>query len=42
MAASGHKTMSVFKRYNNMLKKELRALVAPNMDTKKEKGLSKN
>ena len=41
MAASGHKTMSVFKRYNTVLKSELRALVAPKMDTKKEKGLSR-
>jgi len=27
MAASGHKTMSVFKRYNTVSREELRALV---------------
>ncbi len=27
MAATGHKTMSVFKRYNPVSKEELRALV---------------
>ena len=27
MAANGHKTMSVFKRYNTVSKKELKALV---------------
>lgn len=30
MAASGHKTMSVFKRYNTVSKKELQALVNGN------------
>jgi hypothetical protein len=30
MAASGHKTMGVFKRYNTVSKEELKALVAEN------------
>jgi integrase len=30
MAASGHKTMSVFKQYNTVSKKELQALVNEN------------
>jgi integrase len=30
MAASGHKTMSVFKRYNTVSKKELQAMVHGN------------
>lgn len=30
MAATGHKTLSVFKRYNTVDKKELRALVGEN------------
>jgi integrase len=30
MAATGHKTMSVFKRYNTVSKDELRALVGEN------------
>lgn len=33
MAASGHTTMSVFKRYNVVSKKELKALVVPPLDT---------
>ncbi len=30
MAASGHRTMSVFKRYNTVSKHELKALVGGN------------
>jgi integrase len=30
MAASGHKTMNVFKRYNTVSKEELKALVGEN------------
>ena len=33
MAATGHKTMSVFKRYNTVSREELRALVGVKMDT---------
>lgn len=41
MAATGHKTMSVFKRYNTVSKEELTALVGEKiwpMDTKTKKG----
>jgi hypothetical protein len=30
MAASGHKTMAVFKKYNTVSKEELKALVGEN------------
>jgi hypothetical protein len=30
MAASGHKTLQVFKRYNKVSEKELKALVGEN------------
>jgi integrase len=33
MAATGHKTMSVFKRYNTVSREELKALVGEKMDT---------
>jgi hypothetical protein len=33
MAATGHKTMSVFKRYNTVSREELKALVGVKMDT---------
>jgi integrase len=33
MAATGHKTMSVFKRYNTVSRDELKALVGAKMDT---------
>jgi hypothetical protein len=45
MAASGHKTMEVFKRHNSVSKVELKQLVKANpldMDTKQKKGLTKN
>lgn len=46
MAASGHKTMAVFKRYNTVSEDELRELVTPpiatNMDTKQEKGVTQH
>jgi integrase len=41
MAASGHKTMEVFKRYNTVIEKEILKLVSrpvdTNMDTKQKK-----
>ncbi len=40
MAASGHKTMEVFKRYNTVSENELMLLVKSPMDTSKEKGLA--
>ncbi len=43
MAASGHRTVEVFKRYNTVTESELRALVPGTMDTymdTKEKGVS--
>ena len=47
MAASGHKTMAVFKRYNTVSREELKALVGrkleavdTNMDTSQERTLS--
>jgi integrase len=33
MAASGHKTMNVFKRYNTVTDEELKRLVSGKMDT---------
>jgi integrase len=49
MAASGHKTMEVFKRYNSVSKTELKQLVEAkpedmdtNMDTKTKMGLTNN
>ncbi|KPK92614.1 MAG: hypothetical protein AMJ94_04770 [Deltaproteobacteria bacterium SM23_61] len=33
MAASGHRTMEVFKRYNTITQEELKKLVAETMDT---------
>jgi integrase len=46
MKASGHKTMSVFQRYNHPSDEELQSLVRPPMDTymdtKTEKGLDQN
>ncbi len=33
MGATGHKTMSVFKRYNTVSREELKALVGVKMDT---------
>jgi integrase len=33
MAATGHKTMSVFKRYNTVSREELKALMGEKMDT---------
>ena len=33
MAASGHKTMNVFKRYNTVTDEELKRLVSGTMDT---------
>ncbi|HET6460147.1 MAG TPA: hypothetical protein VFG29_05090 [Syntrophales bacterium] len=39
MAASGHKTMEVFKRYNTVSEDGLNALVDGTTDTKEEKGL---
>jgi hypothetical protein len=44
MAASGHRTMEVFKRYNTVTEDELMKLVREPMDTymdtSKEKGLA--
>jgi integrase len=40
MAASGHRTMEVFKRYNTVSEEELMKLVETPMDTSKEKGLA--
>ena len=38
MSATGHKTMSVFKRYNAMSREELKALVGLNMESATKKG----